>query len=135
MASTGTLYTLGYAALGSRERLDTLMGDDLTASPIATLLADIRYSPRSRAFPEWSKVELEKRYRHCYRALGWSLGNVNYQTNGPILLANPEPGIRDICWHLWRGTNVILLCVCRDEATCHRALVAKMVREALEAVS
>src|SRR5260221_4588221 len=132
MASTGTLYTLGYAALGSRERLDALMGDDLTASPIVTLLADIRYSPRSRAFPEWSKVELEKRYRHCYRALGWSLGNVNYQTNGPILLANPEPGIRDICWHLWRGTTVVLLSVCGDEETCHRALVASMVRQALE---
>src|SRR6266567_3616482 len=129
--TTGTLFTLGYSAQGAEARLIELMGTDLHASPIKTLLVDIRFSPRSKRFPEWSAGALHSRWHHCYWQLGHSLGNENFHDKAlPIKLAKPEPGIKHICWHLRRGTNVILLCACADESRCHRLIVAKMVQEA-----
>jgi hypothetical protein len=123
---TGQLFTLGYAASDAKERLNELMGDDLHATPIQTLLVDIRYSTRDRLFPQWNASALHRLFRHCYAPLGWSLGDVNQDTDKPITLANPNPGINSILWHLRRGTNIVLLCA--DENSTHCQLVAQMVQ-------
>jgi hypothetical protein len=84
---------------------------------------DVRFSPSSHR-PEWSKANLETllgtRYRHAP-----GFGNNLYRTHA-IDLADPEASLAAFD----RETGpVILLCQCRESATCHRMTVAAYLAE------
>lgn len=124
--SANTIYTYGYT---------TSTPEDLTAyiDALDAYLIDIRYSPRSRV-PQWRQQALDemagvtehgrRRYRHIIE-----LGNVNYNSDGPIELYAPAAGLREIAPYL-AARPCILLCACRDWRTCHRRVVADLIVEA-----
>lgn len=87
------------------------------------VLADIRLVPTSRR-PEWSRRNLEARFGEKYVHVK-SLGNRNYK-GGPIEIVDMEAGI-DLITGL--SHPAILLCVCRDGRSCHRAVVAQAMRQ------
>ena len=79
---------------------------------------DIRFSPRSRA-PQWNGNRLSDelgsdRYLHVKE-----FGNKNYR-GGPIELVDYEGG-KSIIEASTRP--IILMCVCKDPAICHRTLI------------
>ena len=95
----GRLYTLGSAHPNAVATMQALM-----ASDSQMLLVDIRYTPRSRWFPQWSQKTLQTAWGDRYRHVK-ALGNVNYrhsaapfnwQTLMRILRERCRPGIRDI---------------------------------------
>lgn len=104
------LYTLGYSGLTPADLRELAETRDL-------VVLDIRYSPRSRR-PEWTRARLSAllgaRYVHLPE-----LGNLNYKGDGPIVLADPQEGVRRAAQYLAQG-DALLLCACRDLATCHR---------------
>ncbi len=97
-------------------------------------LIDIRYNPTSRV-PRWRQdalralVGVTEHGRARYRHIG-ELGNVNYNTDGPIVLYAPEEGVREIAPYL-AARPCILLCGCRDWQACHRRAAAALIAEAL----
>lgn len=89
-------------------------------------VVDIRMSPRSRV-PEWNKRRISEALHDRYLHLR-ALGNVNYN--------NREKGIElafghDIALGLLctAQRDCILLCQCKDGASCHRAVVGRMLRD------
>lgn len=124
---SGFLYTLGYAAPDAVAQLEQLMREPLM------LLVDVRISPRSRWWPQWTKHALRAtwgtRYSHEKR-----LGNLNYRDHTqPVVLCGPHPeqAIAGAVTLLQQGYSLVLLCACRHEETCHRSLVAQLILEAL----
>jgi hypothetical protein len=119
--SSPTLYTAGYGRAGWDPESLLERAEELDA-----IIVDIRLSPKSR-IPEWRKSYLAalwgRRYWHCH-----DLGNVNYK-GGPIVLQNPETGVRSVLEILERQ-SVILLCVCADVARCHRVTAAAAIANA-----
>lgn len=125
----GTLYTIGYSNQADRQRLEQLMHDHRRR------LSDIRFAPRSRAYPEFGRKQLHARFNVQEQAslpvaerrvrYVWyqALGNRNYATGIPHVVA-----------HLIAGRDVILLCACANARHCHRTLVAKLVQEQLAAL-
>jgi uncharacterized protein (DUF488 family) len=112
------------------------------------LLVDTRWKPWSRWHPNFRREALHQRYnldeqahlpqsnRHVrYVWFGATLGNVNDQSRGPIRLANPKPGMKQVVTWLREGRDDMLLCACADAILCHRTLVAKFVQDALAALS
>ena len=127
---SGTLYTLGYLHPDGATTLMAVMASD----PM-TLLVDIRYSPRSRWLPRWSKKQLQATWGDRYRHVK-ALGNVNYRlADAPIQLLDPETGIRWAVEQLRAGYSLILLCACREYDRCHRKVVEEQVMQALEAIT
>lgn len=139
VSSVGTLYTIGYANRAEWEHLSQLM------QAHHRLLVDIRYVPYSRAYPDFCRQRLHLRYNvteqehlpvgeRVVRYVWYqSLGNRNYNQNGPIQLDHPEPGVQHVVAALLTRRDVILLCACADERRCHRTLVAQLVQDALAA--
>lgn len=111
------LYTLGYTGL-KPERLKAI------AEQLDAVVADIRYSPRSRV-PYWNAGPLARLLGDRYQNVK-ALGNVNYAGGGPIKLSNPEAGAKAIK-HLIKHHAVILLCACKEVAHCHRKQAAEFV--------
>jgi uncharacterized protein (DUF488 family) len=119
----GRVYTLGYAAHGSVEQLAAYM-----RSP-SMILVDIRLAPRSRWFPGWNKNQLQTCWGDRYRHVP-ALGNVHYKDRQKgIQLADAAAGVAWVVDVLQQGYDVVLLCACVNEATCHRALVAQLVHD------
>ena len=110
------LYTLGYSGW-------TPQAIQMEAQARNTVVCDIRYSPGSR-HPQWNKRQLSQllsaRYQHVQ-----ALGNCNYKNGGPIELADYEAGKQVIAEILATGQSVILMCACKDLATCHRRTAAE----------
>jgi uncharacterized protein (DUF488 family) len=142
LTSIGTLYTIGYAARADRKRLDVLMHDH------RRLLVDTRFTPCCSWNSAFRREALAQRYNSAEQAhlpqtsrriryvwLGATLGNRCKQSGGPMQLANPDQGIKQIMTVLCEGRDVILLCECADQSRCHRTLVAKLVQDALTALS
>ena len=115
-----TLYTLGYT--GTQPEQIQKFAQDLGA-----LVVDTRYSPRSRAV-QWTRLRLTGLLGRHYRHMP-SLGNINYKGDGPILINKPEEGVPQVA-QLLETQPVILLCVCKEHHTCHRSVVADLVKEA-----
>jgi uncharacterized protein (DUF488 family) len=128
----GTLYTLGYAGYAHPDASFQLERY-LRQEPI--LLLDIRSSPRSRWYPAWNKAALAARYGYRYT---WEprLGNVNYRHRdlGIELAQGHREAVHAAAKLLCEGTNLVLLCACKDERTCHRSLVAKLIQDAVQAL-
>lgn len=119
--------TLGYALPGAEEQLTALMAES------KTLLLDVRLVPRSRWWPQWSKPQLRARWGQRY-SHEKQLGNDNYQDHTlPVALHGPHPerAIAGAVALVLQGHRLVLLCACKDEATCHRTLVAQMIRDGL----
>ena len=96
-----------------------------TAQAHHAVVCDIRYAPASR-HPQWRKHQLaqllDARYQHVP-----ALGNRNYKHGGPIALADYEMGRQVIADILATGQSVILMCACKDFATCHRRTAAEQL--------
>jgi uncharacterized protein (DUF488 family) len=112
------LSTLGYSGWTPQTIQETAQGHN-------AVVCDIRYSPASR-HPQWRKLQLEQllgaRYQHVQ-----ALGNRNYKNGGPIELADYDAGTQVIAEMLATGQSVILMCACKDLATCHRRTAAEQL--------
>jgi hypothetical protein len=89
------------------------------------VICDIRYAPVSR-HPQWRKRQLARlldaRYQHAQ-----TLGNRNYKSGGPIVLADYDAGKQVIAEILATGQSVILMCACKHATTCHRLIAAEQL--------
>src|SRR5262249_8952234 len=86
---------------------------------------DIRYAPVSR-HPPWRKPQLTQRLGARYQHVQ-ALGSRNYKSGGPIALADYNTGKQAIADILATGQAVILMCACKDLATCHRLIAAEQL--------
>ncbi len=97
------------------------------------MLLDIRSSPYSR-WAWWKKQALMHRYgqRYCWER---RLGNLNshHQERGIELAEGHRQAVEQVASMLFQGISLILLCACKDNRTCHWALVAKLVQDAVQA--
>lgn len=110
---TKIVYTMGY---GGKKLVDIVS----TARSLDATIFDIRFNSRSMN-PWFNRSRMQEwlgdRYVHVR-----SLGNVTYKSEtGEIQILNLEGGIATI-EHSER--SVILLCVCKDYATCHRSFIS-----------
>jgi uncharacterized protein (DUF488 family) len=109
-------YTYGYHGRSLRELVAHV-------ERLNAVVIDVRFAPTSR-FPEWRRDALR-------RALGrryvWvqEFGNVLYQTQ-QIQLSDPEKGLA-VVEPIVRERPIILVCMCADHASCHRAHVADLI--------
>lgn len=110
----------GYAGRQPADLLDAVKRLD-------AIVLDIRYSPRSRT-PEWSGARLRALFGERYQHLR-AFGNVDYQHNR-IRLEDAEAGILAVR-EMLSESSVVLMCQCKDGATCHRAVVGALLRERL----
>ena len=115
-----TLYTLGYTGTKPEQILSK-------AQQLGAMVVDCRLSPRSRA-PQWTRKQLSELLGQRYQHMP-TLGNLNYKGDGPIIISNPGMGVPAVSKILATQT-VILLCVCKEFCTCHRAVVADLVKAA-----
>lgn len=97
------------------------------------LLIDTRFNPRSR-IPAWNARALRARYGKRYRWAGLYLGNKNYKHSGPIVLANPETGIRGLMMYLQEGHPCVLLCGCPEYNECHVQVIVDLLQAKLPTV-
>ena len=86
------------------------------------LLVDIRLKPFSRK-PGFTKSALRRRLGDRYQHIQ-ALGNVNYNTGGPIQLLDKKTGYLSLTMHLKRQPCIIM-CACSDLLRCHRAMIAR----------
>jgi hypothetical protein len=91
-----------------------------------TLLIDLRKTPWS-TLSAWRRPILIERYDERYGWFGETLGNINYNTTGPIRLANPAPGIARLIALLQEGYDLVLLCGCGNYHDCHRRVVVELL--------
>jgi hypothetical protein len=121
----GRLIGFGYAGYPSQQeaqaRLDDLVGE-------GALLLDIRSRPCSRFRPQYNRTALAERYGLHY-AWVQALGNQQYQhrERGILLARGHEQAIRAAVQLAASGLSLVLLCACKHEATCHRALVIQQI--------
>lgn len=108
------VYTLGYG-WRTREEVDALL------KAHEAVLADIRFSPRSRR-PEWNKGQLEAFFGNRYFPLA-GFGNSNYKGSGGIVLADPDEAFVQLQDRLIHS-SVVMMCACREYHSCHRKTVS-----------
>lgn len=124
------VWALGYRSVEDRDHLRQLF-DAADEQASCRLLVDIRYRPLWPYHPEWSRKQLQARYRHQYRYLH-ALGNRRYDR--PDLapeLVDEQAGLACLINWLQMGWDVVLLCACAGYATCHRRLVAERLQQAV----
>lgn len=122
MTPLHTLYTVGYQGL----KVDELKA---TAEKLGAMLADVRYSPRSRD-PNWSGKRLAEALgdRYCHLQ---SLGNRNYKgSGGEIELEDIDQGTLAVKL-LLEKQPVILMCACWNLQECHRKVVSEIIAQRL----
>ena len=112
------LYTLGYSGW-------TPAAIQEAAQAHNAVVCDIRYAPASR-HPQWRKHQLAQLLGAGYQHVQ-ALGNRNYKSGGPIALADYDTGKQAIAEILATGQSVILMCACKDLATCHRLTAAEQL--------
>ncbi len=114
------IHTIGYSKW-SREALLA------RTRSLNGLLIDVRYSPYSRARPEFNREELARAfpdYRHVEQ-----YGNRNFR-GGPVELAAPDDGARLVMeLAASRDKNLVLLCACGRHENCHRSRAATHLRD------
>jgi uncharacterized protein (DUF488 family) len=115
------VYTTGYT--GKKP-------EDLKAmvERLGARLLDIRYSANSRV-PQWRWSALSDLVGDAYYCLP-NLGNRAYK-EGRIEIDNLDAGEDWLFWHFKDHPEqpVILLCACKDYATCHRKVVAEELKQ------
>jgi hypothetical protein len=115
----GGVYTYGYDGK-NRAALIAFLGER------EGVLVDIRMTPFGSA-PDWNKPELiaalGDRYVHVQ-----ALGNVNYRTGGPIQLSDKALGVQTVEQLAAKHGAVVLMCACASYESCHRRIVAELLR-------
>lgn len=96
---------------------------------LGALVVDIRHSPRSRN-ATWRGSALQNRLGTNYVLLK-EFGNINYR-GGDIDIVDIVAGTNQVKVFL-KDKPVILMCVCKDHAYCHRLFVAEHLGEKLGA--
>ncbi len=122
----GKIIPFGYASQGSEQRLAALMENE------QTLLVDIRSKPYSQR-PQWQGETLKAAWGKRYRPI-WEFGNRNYNNNLPIELAAPYTGWKIVKPWLEAGHDLVLMCACKDFASCHRADVSRYIMDKMPEV-
>jgi len=91
-------------------------------------LIDIRYSPNSRV-PQWRQAALTELLGDAYYGLP-AFGNKAFRERR-IEISNFYSGESWLFWHFKDHPEqpVILMCACKDAATCHRTEVGNLLRE------
>jgi hypothetical protein len=120
---TPTVIPFGYAGRGMGA-LEQLMGNNPRVH-----LVDIRMSPRSHYMPTFNKARLQARFPGRYVHIP-ELGNVNYNTDRPIKIADQGKGITRLINGLKQGYTLILLCACKGDG-CHRWTVTDLLKQAM----
>jgi hypothetical protein len=119
-----TIYTWGYTGNSPADLQQYLQAT-------GACLLDIRFRPWSRV-PGWQpKALIALAGPGNYRGVK-ALGNVNYNTDGPILLLAPAaalPVVRDLLGQ----RSVLLLCGCVSYLECHRSDAARYLAAELAA--
>ena len=96
--------------------------------PFGAIVLDIRKMPASRWQPQWGKGRLSETLFPYYEHVP-DLGNVNYkEPEKGIQIADLAAGIQRVEFHARRGFVPILLCACKEAASCHRTVVADALR-------
>lgn len=117
VTETRHLFTIGYQQTTFARLTDWVKRERV-------LLADIRYLPWSKE-SQWRQDALAgalgSQYLHVH-----ALGNPNYNTDGPMRLADGRAGLRVIAEHL-RQQPVVLMCACWNLDGCHRKLAAAYI--------
>lgn len=112
---THQVYTIGYTG---RKPADI----EKVVKDLDAILLDIRFSPYSRV-SHWMGYSLRAKFGDRYHHVK-ALGNANYK-GGSVEIVDYAAG-RDTIESL--DKPVILMCACGDPATCHRTVVAEMLR-------
>lgn len=116
-----TIYTVGYAQWTAAQLQTRLEAMDAH-------LVDIRLSDYSQR-AEFNGDQLRRQMGERYHWIG-AWGNVNHRRGGPIKIASFREGLmlfrRLVGWH----KPAVLMCACANHDTCHRAVVADMLRQA-----
>ncbi len=122
MSKRKTIYTMGYQGWTPAAFCRAVRARD-------GLLVDVRYAARSRN-RAWTKSALLEEFGERYLHVR-DLGNVNYRAVGrPIEIADLEAGAKTVESLLTMVPGaLILLCACKDVATCHRKVVADALAE------
>lgn len=112
------IYTFGY----SGRQLSELQA---ICDEVNGCVVDVRYSPRSRN-PTWTRKRLQDALGDRY---AWvrGFGNINYRTEGQIVLAGFDGAAAALGTLLPAGRSPIMLCACSEPTSCHRAVVASRV--------
>lgn len=113
-----TVYTFGYTG----RQLSELLA---LCDQVNGCVVDVRYSPRSRN-PTWTRKRLHEALGDRYAWLR-GFGNINYRTEGPIVLAGFDAAAAALGTLLLAGRSPIMLCACSGPTGCHRAIVASRV--------
>lgn len=111
-------YTVGYAhwtAKALEERVRAMNA----------VLLDIRYSNYSRR-AEFGGEALKQRFQPSYHHL-MSWGNRNYRRSG-IVIADFAGGLTIVRSWAYMNRPFVLMCGCADYDTCHRKVVADLLR-------
>lgn len=116
---THPIYTVGYLGWKQPELIAALRR-------LNGLLVDIRFTPWSRN-PQWIKANLEKLLGNDYVHIK-ALGNAEHKTGG-MRIFNYDMGVAFIASNA-DVRPIVLMCACKDNESCHREVVAKMLRKA-----
>ncbi len=109
------LYTVGYSGRTPEE-----IASHLTR--LGAHLVDVRFKPYSQWQPQWNQASLQNLLGPLYHWFGcW--GNRNYK-GGSVEIADYAKGLREI---KEIGGPCVLMCTCKDAATCHRTVLASML--------
>lgn len=117
------IYTAGYGAGWSPTMLVNVLDQH------AAMLLDIRLKPWSKT-AAWQKPTLQARLGTSRYLHVPALGNLNYANGDSIVLQAPAAGVRIVGMYL-ESQNVLLLCGCREVASCHRKVAADLLHKAL----
>lgn len=116
-----TIYTIGY-----QNKVHNAQHLKRIAEHLQAVVVDTRFSPFSRN-PEWRSGWLKQVLGERYIGER-ALGNKNYQNGGPIELADPEAAWERLEPVMWEQ-DIILMCACRDQHSCHRTQAAAYLAE------
>lgn len=120
------VYPCGYAACAAQ------IGHLMHKHP-HLIMIDTRLKPWS-SMPAWRLATLKATYGERYRWAGQSLGNLNYKSGGPIHLADPATGLRELCYWLQYGSDLLLLCGCAIYERCHLHTIVEALQVEIPAV-
>ncbi len=116
---TKKIYTFGYSKCDVQKLYAAIKEMD-------GVLVDVRIAARSRV-PAWNKGRLQEVFGQRYVHVR-NLGNLNYQSDGPVEIVNLELGLKEVLI-LAQRRPVVLMCICKELCNCHRETIADALRE------
>jgi len=122
------LYTLGYTAITADIFYAAMLNFIACQGGDDGKLIDTRYSAWSRN-PAYTSQSLKQKLGAGYVNMGDKFGNLNYkEPEKGIALA--DSGYYTVLVEMLKQAPQIIMCGCKDAASCHRAHVAQLVMDA-----